>query len=207
MKRNILGLFLFMLVAIGANAQSAWGFKAGLNYTGSTVSNIPEELSSIYDARGKGSTGFHAGVFARFGKGFYLQPEAIFTRMQSTIELENSSTMTTEDVKVVQNRLDVPLLLGFKVFELLRFNAGPVASFNLGSAVTAESYEKVEMNSSSFGYQMGLGLDIKMLSFDLRYEGAFGENEINLLHAAGVPQDFNFDNRSSQILFSIGLNF
>ena len=94
-------------------------------------------------------------------------------------------------------------MLGGKVGPL-RINAGPSFSF-LTSAESDVNGTVIDVkdnyNSTTIGFQAGLGIDLLKFVIDLKYEGslsALGE-EVTL---GGVA--LNTDQRVSQVVFAVG---
>ena len=137
------------------------------------------------------NTSLHAGLFGRLNVWrLYLQPEAYYTFTQANF---SKKSVSTERIAVDFHRLDIPILLGYKLNHNLRINAGPFASvyINTGGSENTETIDD-RLNhyyeTSSYGWQAGLGLDIgKRITADLRYETTVG----NL-------RDFSFDDIDTQ---------
>lgn len=207
MKTKLSATLLYCLMCTALMAQSTWGVKGGVNYTGHSISNIPEQVKDLYDARGKGHVGFHLGLFVRFGGAFHVQPELLYSRLQGNVEVEDLKKLEREEINVSLNRIDIPLLLGFRFLRLLRIQAGTVASFNAGSYISSDLFRDIDVNAAALGYQIGLGVDILMLSFDLRYEGPFKKQEVIFTGNPSGGEDLLFDNRSDQLILSLAWNF
>ncbi len=170
---------LFLIVATvffaqAASAQFGFGIKGGINLNkihtdeGNLNDNYKESLAT--------KTGFSAGVFARIGEGVYLQPELLYTERNG--ELKDASGGTVYDIKV--KNLDLPVLVGFKLADFLRINAGPVATLKLKEEhtflknVTTTITEDEAFKNATFGYQLGAGLSFGKLDIDVRKEGSLG---------------------------------
>ena len=65
MKKYLLSVALLVAVCISAKAQFSVGIKGGVNFSNINTDNFNSSTR----------TGYQAGVFARFGNAFYLQPE------------------------------------------------------------------------------------------------------------------------------------
>ncbi|MCK4699098.1 MAG: hypothetical protein KAT38_02140, partial [Bacteroidales bacterium] len=84
---------------------------------------------------------------------------------------------------------------------------GPVASIIIDSKadlIETAGYEE-KIKGASFGYQVGVGLDIiNTISLDVRYEGNLSKlgDGVNI-----GGNDFEFDSRNPQIIFSLGIFF
>ena len=112
------------------------GLRGGLNLSKISMDDfqvkslvLGNPAFDLLRANTKYSTGFVGGVFARIGRKFYLQPEVVVSAKGGTFDVVKSGGIPTS-IDVKYTNLDVPLLLGYKL-GFLRFNAGPIASFNL----------------------------------------------------------------------------
>lgn len=182
MKRILFITLALTLFAYTSYAQLfTLGPKIGIS---SSKVRVIDDVEGI--ASGDSEVGFHAGLFARVSiLGFYVQPEALFTSARGNIVLEESVTGNARSVQeLTYNKLDVPVMLGFKIGPLLRLNAGPTFSFILDQDIREEGTSVVNdvrqnYNEANVGYQIGVGLDISKVIIDLRYENnlsALGES-------------------------------
>lgn len=125
-------------------------------------------------------TGFVGGAYARFGKTLFVQPELLFSQKGGTFNVYRDGITNDQNrVDVRFTNIDVPVLLGIRIGQVLRLNAGPIASLQVAqnqglrealSEVGARS-ARDNLNRAALGYQAGVGFDIGNLSLDLRYEG------------------------------------
>jgi hypothetical protein len=99
--------------------------------------------------------------------------------------------------------MNIPLLVGMKL-GLLRVAAGPVAIVNLektSQLIEFNNYkEKIE--STTYAYQLGLGLDLWTVRFDINYENNFSEygDKISIGGA-----DFSNNKNQSRWIATIGI--
>ena len=132
MKKSILVL-LVALIALPAFSQLKFGIKVGAATTTVPKYDITTGgTNSTIEALNKASWGFNGGVFLRLSLlGLYIQPEALLAT--NTYEYNvTQGTNPTVLMKQTFNRLDVPVMVGFKLGPL-RINAGPAASVQIGS--------------------------------------------------------------------------
>ncbi|QJD95918.1 PorT family protein [Mucilaginibacter robiniae] len=192
MKKIVLSIAFLIVAVVGAQAQVSFGVKGGVNFSKITTDDVKK--SSV--------AGYQAGVFARIGNGWYLQPELYLGSRGGKFEYQaNSSTTVTATDKVTFTTLNVPLLLGRK-FGLknanVRIMAGLIYSYNLSTNKNfaynaSDAYADFgEYNNSTLGYQAGAGVDIGHITADLRYEG--GLSYINS----------NYGQRANLIALSVG---
>ncbi|MCX2739423.1 porin family protein [Pontibacter anaerobius] len=170
MRKIILTLITVLAISITAQAQM---FQAGVK---AGVSSSKVKLTEVHNdpqqyATAENITGYHAGAFARLQVlGLLLQPEAILATSGGMVEVQddpNSTSVRVEKFKF--DRLDVPLLVGFNFLRVARVQAGPVASTLLTAKQEGRTV-KDYYDSSDWGYQAGVGVDIGALTVDVRYE-------------------------------------
>jgi hypothetical protein len=194
--KKLIFAFLFVFLAVEGFAQnSGFGIKAGLS---STKIDFKSDQFIPNDAQ----TGYHIGVFGRFGgAGFFVQPEALFTQTSGKfrVNLPPFSSQAPENYEADFNRLDIPVMVGYRFFKVVRIMAGPIASFNINSEIkdAGDTVQDVEFKNSTFGYQAGLGFDLGNLSVDAKYEGGLSSVTENI-------GEFNTDNRINQWVLSVG---
>lgn len=192
--KKLLVFLLVMCSSLTLFAQkNGVGIKAGLT---STQLDFESEQFIPSDAQ----MGYQMGVFARFGGlGFFVQPEVLFTQTSGRIKLELPAPNLTKDYEVKFNRLDVPVLAGFRFLKVIRVMAGPIASFSIDSSLKESGtiVKDIDFNQATFGYQMGVGLDLGNISIDGRYEGGLSEFTENI-------GSLTADNRINQWVLSVG---
>lgn len=193
MKKIILSLLIAFAAIFTAKAQVLpniqFGLKGGLNLV-----NVSSSASSTFSSNNQ--AGYLGGVWARFGAlGFNFQPEMYFAKKSTDI------TSNGLEIKANFTSIDVPLLIGAKIGALGiggRFYTGPVVSFaiNKNETVAGVSQEISAANykDQNFAWQFGAGVDVKAISFDLRYE-------------AGITQQ-NYANATTRVnLFSLAVAY
>lgn len=210
MKRYILIVVLILSVQ-SLSAQFSLGIRGGLNFSSLPVKTYELENSSI-EALPDSYTGFHLGLItqAKFS-GFFIQPEFLFVSSGSQFRYEHPDQ--ERDVFFTQrfSKIDVPILFGLRGGPL-RLGLGPVASYfldNSSNLTESEFYAgdtsfSDKFNELTYGYQVGVGLDIGNIVLDLKYEGSLS-NYSEEVSIGGST--FKFDTRPRQIVFSIGLLF
>jgi hypothetical protein len=102
-------------------------------------------------------------------------------------------------------KLDLPVIVGVKVGPL-KLQAGPVGTMVIKSkSDLLDKYNLQEtFRGATFGYQAGLGLELSSLLVDVKYEGNLSKLGDGV-EIAG--QNFNFDQRMHQWIFSVGFLF
>lgn len=201
-------LFLAIIcLAFATTAQAQFfslGLKGGLN----TQVNHPDDFTV-----GSGDTSFNFGLdgrkfgtqfgmYMRFGKRIFIQPEVLFNSNRSDFRIGESSAG-----EVIKNEkyqyLDFPLLLGAKLGPV-RFQAGPVGHYFLNSRselVDFKGYE-ARFKQMTWGWQGGLNVGFKRISLDFRYEGNFSKQGD---HITFFGNQYQFSDAPAR--FIVGLNF
>ena len=177
------------LLSYAASAQDydpffRLGLKAGVNLSNIRANNLSlGSGNSGFDFKDKDnrSTGFVGGIFMRFGREFYVQPEILLSQKGGKFDVYKTGVKNDEgELDVRFSNLDVPVLLGYRFGKIFRINVGPVASFRLSdSGKISDSFneytegdtEATFDNNVAFGYQAGIGVDFGRLSLDVKYEG------------------------------------
>ncbi|WMI67668.1 outer membrane beta-barrel protein [Mangrovimonas sp. YM274] len=189
----LFAMFLFSCFSHNALAQDliGYGLKGGLNY--STNGEYFEAASLSYKSPDR-NIGFHFGLFGKIGGRLYFRPELVYTNTKS--EYDN------DDLKV--QKLDAPMLLGFRVVGPLHVFAGPSFQYILKTEFADNTIDQIE-NDFTTGLNIGIGVTIHKLSIDLRYERGFNSNEAQFINNdLNVLQD-RIDTRPDQFILSLAL--
>lgn len=204
MKNHVFLLLATLLCGVAASSSFgqakgfAFGFKGGVNLSQLSMGSI---LTTRYDINGNpflayngqevkdniqesldSRTGFSGGIYARFGKHLFVQPEVLVSTKGGTFDIiqNDNDRPTSRQVDVRYSSIDVPLLVGLKGGPF-RINAGPMASFRIGENQRLKDAFKYytsgsvndALSEAVYGYQFGAGLDILGVSIDVRREGTF----------------------------------
>ena len=215
MKKSVVIVFA-VLVSIPAFSQIKFGLKVGVStntLSMPTIKTVTSPASSgpntfTVDALTSAKYGFQGGGFVRVTLfGLYIQPELLFSTRTNDYNVTNVQSTVATIVKQSFNKIDIPVMLGFKLGPL-RLNAGPSGSLLINSPKDLISNPDFKNNYSrmTIGYQAGLGFDLfKLLTFDLRYEGSLKKYQNQIQNLTGTK--FNLDDRPNAFLFSVGLMF
>ncbi|MCE7064030.1 porin family protein [Dyadobacter sp. CY326] len=219
MKNIMIALYMFT-ISYAASAQYDPAFRFGIK-AGANLSNIngSNDLSlspggNAFDFRDNDnrSLGFAGGVFFRFGKTFYIQPEILLSQKGGKFNVYEDGVLNDGKVDVRFSNFDVPVLFGVRIARFVRINVGPMASLRLNKNgkisdsfddITGENSKAEFKNRLAFGYQAGVGLDLGRLSLDVRYEGNF--TNIMKIHFANATTASQFGKKSN--LFQATLGF
>ena len=185
-------LVLFM-ISSSATAQIEFGIKGGLNFNYAnnetyliegwkkcSICTLESQYFNIFDKK----TGHFFGLYSKikFG-GFFLQPEFLYTKINSKYDLTYSWNIMGEIVdEFSENRIQIPVTVGIDLLQgKLSFFGGPAFNFisdvyfteNNENQSIADLYEK-----SLITLQYGMSLNFGKLGFDFRINRGFGEKEI-----------------------------
>lgn len=182
-------------------AQSGFGIKGGLNYgdngeiSYTDVTNAGEDIMKGGDSK----VGYHFGLFYRGDfSGFFLRPELLYTKTKSSYEFNNQEA----DYKV--SKMDLPILLGMDILGPLNVFAGPSLQYILENDFDGVSLGDVE-NEFTIGAQFGIGIKLRGVGLDVRYERALKENEARVLDLSGGEGLRRVDTRPNQLIFSLSV--
>ena len=194
--KKILLIAIMFIAYNTSNAQIAYGIKGGLNYNYASVDFDNVDPSAVVNSK----VGYNVGGFLRVKipiLGLYVQGEPTYTRLNAEITDKDGNDATN----LGSNRFDLPVLAGIKL-AIFRIYAGPVMSWNLGSSVDKDDIEIVVNDAMSVGGQVGVGVELGPIMFDLRYEGAI-KHELSIKDV----ENSNFDNRGSQLILGVAYKF
>lgn len=216
MKRIILITLLLISISMISNAQIKFGIKAGITSTSIKVDDVfsISDQSDFDKLIVKGSSakiGVQGGIFTRITIAkFFLQPELLFTSTSGEIEVSsflNNTEVKTEIREQKFRQIDIPIMLGLKTGPL-RLQAGPVGTIMLSADPSLDGFMDMdyeeEFNGATWGYQVGIGLDIKKITIDIKYEGNLSKLGSGV-KIGGETRDF--DSRNSQFVATLGFFF
>ena len=195
--KKIIASLLVIFFAANVQAQSIEaGVKAGINV--STLSKAP----NLGDANS--TTGFVFGGFVRTSAaGFFIQPEILLTQRRGVFTDDSSKLTVTNTLTY----LDVPLLFGYKL-AVFRFSAGPNFQFLMSANQDAPAilkdpnFSKNNFNSTSVGFQLGVGVNLGKINLDARYDGSIGDLGKTITTQSG--QQINYSTRANMFQLTLG---
>jgi hypothetical protein len=221
MKKLLLLIGLFFAATSMQAQLLKLGARAGVN----TSSIAPNDLKlwengawQQLSAKAQGATaGVHVGLFAHINVPLLplvVAPELLYTTTNTQFAVQD--VFNGNGGTVIRNqqfsRLDFPVMLAYEIGPL-RLQAGPIGSIqlsdNLGLASAFGESAALLSNDNartvSWGYQAGVGATFfKRLALDVKYENNLQGWKNN--YQVG-NQTFQFDNRPSQMLVSLGYFF
>ena len=206
MKNRYLFL-VFCCLTFSAHAQFInWGIKGGVNYNENgdlRAINLgnPITLSSNEEV------GYHIGILSeiKLPLFLYLRPELVYTHTESSYKLNDDQGTLKLD------KLELPVLVGFRVFKIGRFFFGPNFSYIMNTKLSVpESVEGVSNVSSDdflVSGQIGLGLNFGKIGADIRWETGFSDSEASFIRNS-TDLDFALvDTSHSQFILSFYYKF
>ena len=198
--KKILFLGLVMILPSLTFAQFSIGIKGGVNLSQFTMGDfvttrlnangtpqvnvsgqiVRDNLKESFNSK----TGWAYGIYTRFGKNIYIQPELLVSSKGGSFDIvrDINGQPTTETVSIKTTNFDVPILLGLKGGPI-RVVAGPIVSFRISDDQklrdALEDYTSGSLNNAlakaTYGYQVGLGLDLGRFGIDVRREGSLSD--------------------------------
>jgi hypothetical protein len=205
MKNKLLFIAaIFVLASVSTQAQISWGLRGGIN-----SSNMNTNItSSSYDLEyNKGDFGWHAGVIGQLKVlKFFVQPELLFSTSKFDLKYTDKNNSSNNGLgSQTIRKLDLPVMVGFKL-AIFKLQVGPVATLVLNSTSDLLDENNIDQNLNSFtiGYQAGIGVELNALLLDFKYE-----SNLSFLGDGMVigGDEVQFDQRMSQVVFSIGYLF
>ncbi len=209
MKKIVLLSCILLMGLNSINSQVEIGVKLGLNSTdlaaqGISVFNNDQTPFNIFLQ--EANYGIHFGLYSRVKLlGIFVEPSLLLNSTGVTYRIDEFDEGGVVSVFKNErfNSLDIPLMLGMKVF-LFKIFAGPVAHIHLNSTSDVfdiNGYEQ-RFQNATYGWQAGIGLDIMKFRFSLNYEGnftAFGD------HISFNGNNYSFSNSPSRVIASFGV--
>ncbi len=128
----------------------------------------------------KSEVGYTFGVDIMFGSRVYLQSGLHYESNKNKLYPDSGGSSTLKVSKV-----RIPLLVGYKLFDSntdhffnVRANTGPSVSFvtSVDDGESALAIKKDDFNSSVFGWNAGVGVDILVFFVDINYQ--FGLSDV-----------------------------
>lgn len=201
MKKTLLiAVLTLMGSAVFAQSGAGFGIKAGLSYNknGDLIGSVGDAGQNISEGA-EGKAGYHVGFWGKldFPK-IYLRPELVYSKTKSSYDVNGDSN----DYDI--SKLDLPVLLGYKLIGPLHIFAGPAFQYTLKNDLGDIEVEDVE-NDFTVGLNAGVGVNLGKIGVDVRYERGFSENEARIISNNITDIDGRVDSRPSQIIFALSV--
>ncbi|SEF76180.1 Outer membrane protein beta-barrel domain-containing protein [Halpernia humi] len=206
--KKIFSLAILTLSSL-AFAQVKLAVKANAIFPTSSSSwkDVSGTITDAYNKQGKNMTGFNIGLSAKINlpTSLFVMPEIYYT----TFKNEFTDPNTNVALEAKYNRVDVPVLLGYKVLgDTFGLFIGPVASYNLSKDNQYKDFQENATKEFTVGYQFGAQVQISKLILNARYEGAFSQDQRKYVSSAvGSNTEVRYDNRPSFVSIGLGYQF
>tara|TARA_B100000767_G_C19769483_1_gene539221 strand:- start:3156 stop:3764 length:609 start_codon:yes stop_codon:yes gene_type:complete len=189
-SNKILTLIIFLITAFSLKAQLGFGIKAGLNYD--SLANLKDQ-SIPTTIHSKGSkTGYHVGFYGNLNLVlFYIRPEIQFTKINTSVE----------NLNIGLSKIEVPILLGYKILGPLSVFVGPSFQYILDEKVKGFTLTEIKDNFT-IGAQIGTRLSLGIFGLGIRYERGFTDNDLKIIGVDGINTNGRINTRPNQVILS-----
>jgi hypothetical protein len=202
-------IFMSVLTSSLAFSQIRFGIRGGINSSRMNSSSEVNTGDFKIKCPNYSVAGYHAGLISQINLfNFFIQPELLYSSVHNDLDvykLNSANPGEATQVKQTLNRIDIPVMVGFKL-KILKLEVGPVASFIISDNSNLETITQYDMqwNKATIGYQAGIGLDVGKIALDVKYEGNLSRlgTGINIGNTTT-----SFDTRLNQIIISLGFFF
>ena len=188
-------IFFFLVFCTQLSfSQFEYGLKGGLNFGSSgNIVVVTDQLQKEGDL--SSNTGYHLGVYSEvYFLMFYFRPEFQYTKLSSQFE----------DNLIVNERIELPLSLGYSIMGPISLFLGPIGYYNLSQKANELKLEKIQ-NTTSLGLHIGARLKLGALGVDVRYEKSLSTTETKLISQAGITVNGQIDSQKDQL--TLGVSF
>lgn len=195
MKTKLLFVAAFMIFSSAAMAQFNIGVKGGVN-----ISKVNDKAF-----RDEFTYGYHLGGFAEVGLGkrLKIQPEVLWnqinTRADTAFRNIYSNALDFSNYKDVKlNYLSIPVLLSYKLGNVLYLQAGPQFGILLNQDKTLLENGKEAFSKGDFSMLGGVQLNVSKLRLSGRYF-------VGLNNISEIDDNSKWRNQGFQISAGFGL--
>jgi hypothetical protein len=209
MKNIFFLIALFGGLTLGHSQFLNWGVKGGVNYN-SNGDLRATDFSNLAEIGSGEETGYHFGLLAeiKLPLFLYIRPELIYTHTESSYESEGDRT------RLKMDKIEAPILVGFRVLRIGRFFFGPsfqyIINTDLSPTENLDRIRKLDSDDFTVSGQIGLGLNLGRFGADIRWETGFTESEADFIGNAfdgGTPVALNVDTSHQQFILSFYWKF
>ena len=191
---KILTSIVFLCASLFLQAQFEFGVKAGLNYDSLGELKL-ESIKNTANSDGS-EIGYHVGFYGNLNLVvFYIRSEIQFTKINSSIK----------NLNIGLSKLEIPILLGYKILGPLSVFIGPSFQYILEEEVKGISLTKIK-NHLTVGAQIGTRLSLGRFGVGIRLERGFTNNDLILIGINGINQG-QINTRSDQVILSASYKF
>ena len=206
-------LFFLLAVIGGITAGQAqflnWGVKGGINYN-SNGDLRATNFTNLTEVGAGEETGYHFGLLAeiKLPLFLYIRPELIYTHTESSYSSEGERT------RLKMDKIEAPVLVGFRVLRIGRFFFGPsfqyIVNTDLSPTETIDEIRNLDSDDFTVSGQIGLGLNFGRFGADIRWETGLTESEANFIGetvGGDNPVALNVDTSHQQFILSFYWKF
>lgn len=170
MKKFILVLATLSFSIAAYSQGFEIGIKGGLNIT---AAGAVKDLVPGVGISSKNT--YNGGVYGRLKIkliGIFVQPELVYNTRGYNFNI--TANGITYNIKQQAYYIDVPVLVGLKMFKFLRVYAGPNFQYLLKNEITGidniVNFKQTDMKKANTGVQLGFGLDLSKFRVDVKYD-------------------------------------
>ena len=169
MKRLLLilaALCITTQASAGLMPKFRFGVKAGLDYQSNNFKN------DIANINIKSNSGWFAGVQGDLSWGnLGVRPEVIYSHNAFDVD------GVVLDSKLKLDKIDVPVLLQYKLLGIVALQAGPTFCVMTNTSGTTEGMQW-NIKRPTIGYAAGVEVEIWKIGISARYNGSFKASEV-----------------------------
>lgn len=148
--------------------SSTTGIVVGVSTASVGFSGIGNSFVSTI--KGNDITGIEGGLFERVNFGpFFIKPMLLVAYQSGMTTYYNNEGSNIGSYKFDYGDIEVPLLLGLKIFGPLRVEAGPVFNWVYNAQYYGNNY--VSINPAGMGYRIGANAELGIINFGFAYQG------------------------------------
>ncbi|MCC8018417.1 MAG: PorT family protein [Rikenellaceae bacterium] len=205
-----------MAVTTSATAEGGlieFGAKAGITTQGVKFSGA-ESVDPYHKLSTNSRAGFHIGLMSRVNLPLvHLQPELFYSQTSyrlNVAQLPSGASLPSDSYPykstVRLKSVDVPIMVGLSVM-WFHIQAGPMFTVMSETKLKDRGYiSDVAIDKPSVSYLLGIGVDLRRLNFDIRYNGNFKKYIQSILYGTNhVGNDFR--SKHKHWMFSVGYLF
>ncbi|NAS32684.1 outer membrane beta-barrel protein [Flavobacteriaceae bacterium R38] len=202
MRKILLAIcILGSTIAFSQKSKNAIGIRAGVNYSSNGDLRIQDVIDAGEDIveGSESKVGFHLGFYGKLHltNSIYIRPELVYTR----------TTSEYDDIDYDIQKIDLPVLLGYRIIGPLSVFAGPAFQYTLDNDLGIDDIELSDVeNDITLGLNIGAAIQLGRVGLDVRYERGLSENEAEFV-GRNISDNLagRVDSRVSQIIFSLTL--
>jgi len=189
MKKNVFlkwMMIITILIALLGSASASNPNVSMFNQDGSNFAFGPKasfHFNKLYFNQNFTSSfepGFEGGIFFRFGKKWYMQPELLYSFRQTNFEVLLDEVNT--NIAAQNHYVILPILIGYKILNgessNIRLLFGPKFAYRL--ATNKPEFDDI-LKPFEYGCEVGVGLDVSIVTLDISYNFYFSQSNTNEL--------------------------